>query len=587
MKNNKLKYSFFCIISIDYFSKIMRKSLLLFLFLFVSVLLFAQSNYPKDYFIKPLDIPLILSGSFGELRSNHFHGGLDIKTQQRIGLNVFSSADGYVSRISISHWGYGNALYVTHPNGFTTVYGHLHKFSPKIEAYIRKHQYEQESFEVKLFPGTDDLVVTKGEVIAISGNSGSSGGPHLHYEIRDIQSNVINPMHFGIDLPDHKNPTIQSVFAYSKNDSSHVNQSNKIVELVLRRQPNGDILANKVYAYGEIGIGINAYDRLDNALNQNGLYDVEMQVNGSKIYQFTLDKFSFEESRYINSYVDFERLAKLKQRVQKCFVDHPANKLSLYKTLENKGFFNIKDTLDYNVTLIAKDFKGNQTKLSIPFKGKKDTILLKKEIKNTPYFFKYNQENKILDSLVHINFPKNIFYEDFYFDYSFKNGVAQLHNTTVPVHDYFSIYFDISKYSQEEIKTMYIAKKNSYGVLSYLSSKHKDNYMYGSSRDLGNYTLAFDNVAPKISPVNFKESQWLAKSSILQIKIFDRGSGIKSYRGEINGKWILLEYDPKNGLLTHKFDETDFEDTSHTLKIVVTDNVNNETIFSTTFNRRN
>ena len=270
-------------------------------------ILFSQGNYPKDYFINPVEIPLVLSGTFGELRSNHFHAGLDIKTQHRRGFKILATADGYVSRINVSLWGYGNALYVTHPNGYTTVYGHLKSFSPEIDAFVRKKQYEKESFTIRLYPKADELKVKKGEVIALSGNSGSSGGPHLHFEVRDVKSNILNPMLFGIDIPDHKNPTIQGAFAYSKNADAQVNQSNKNVQLVFNRQVNGDLLANTIYAYGSIGFGINAYDRLDGAINRNGLYDLEMSVNGNKIFQFTANKFSFDESRLINSYIDYER----------------------------------------------------------------------------------------------------------------------------------------------------------------------------------------------------------------------------------------------------------------------------------------
>ncbi|NNC70368.1 MAG: M23 family metallopeptidase, partial [Flavobacteriaceae bacterium] len=184
---------------------------------------FSQAEYPVDYFEKPLDIPLILSGTFGELRSNHFHSGLDIKTQKRTGFNVYSSAKGYVSRIKISNWGYGKALYITHPNGFTTVYAHLKKFSPKIEEYVKKRQYEKESYEIHLFPKVNELPIEKKEVVAFSGNSGSSGGPHLHYEIRDAKARPINPMYFGIDVPDSKNPEIRAAVAYAFGESSHVN----------------------------------------------------------------------------------------------------------------------------------------------------------------------------------------------------------------------------------------------------------------------------------------------------------------------------------------------------------------------------
>ena len=549
-------------------------------------MLYSQSNYPKDYFIDPLEIPLVLSGTFGELRSNHFHAGLDIKTQQREGINVIASAEGYVSRINVSLWGYGNALYITHPNGFTTVYGHLKEFSPKIQKFVKKHQYQKESFTIRLYPKSDELKISKGEIIALSGNSGSSGGPHLHYEIRDVQANIINPMLFGIDIPDHKSPVIQSAFTYAKNINSQVNQSNKNVQLVLKRQVNGDLLANKIYAYGTIGIGINAFDRLDGALNNNGLYNLEMNVNGKKIFQFTADKFSFSESRYINSYIDYERYTKLKQRVQKCFVEHQSNNLSLYKTLINKGYFTIKDTLDYKVTVSAMDFKGNKTNLIIPIKGKKDSIAITKSIKKTPYYFKAGQENKLSDSIIHVNFPKNIFYEDFYFDYSYKNGVVKLHNNTVPVHDYFRLSFDISKYTEEEISQLYIAKKNGYGKLYYVPTKRKGNTLYTSSKSLGEFTLMSDIHPPTIKPVGFTKDQWLSKYSKLSVKIYDKGTGIKSFRGEIDGQWVLMAYNPKKGILSYDFSDKDLEGTRHILKVIVTDNVNNSTTFTIPFNRK-
>jgi len=563
----------------------MQKKIALFIFLISFGLLNSQSNYPTDYFVKPLEIPLVLSGTFGELRSNHFHAGLDIKTQQRVGFNVVAAADGYVSRIKVSHWGYGKALYITHPNGYTTVYGHLKNFSPEIEAYVKKYQYQKKSFEVQLYPKSSELKVTQKEVIALSGNSGSSGGPHLHFEIRDAKATTINPMLFGIKLPDHKKPTIQNAYTYTKNDTSQVNQSNKNVKLVLKRQPNGDLLANKIYAYGAIGFGINAYDRLDGANNHNGLYELEMDVNGKRIFQFTWDKFSFSESRYINSYIDYEKYSKLNQRVQKCFVNHPANNLSMYKTLIDKGFFNVKDSLDYQVTITTKDFNGNKTNLIIPVRGKKDSIIITKSIKKTPYFFKANQVNKINDSIIKVNFPKNIFYEDLYFDYSYKDGAVKLHNSTVPIHNYFRLSFDVSKYSDDELKHMYIAKKNKHGKAYYVKTRRKDNTLYTSSKSLGEFVLKIDKQKPVVSPF-FKKDQILTKYKTLKVKIYDKSSGIKSYKGEIDGQWILMEYNPKKNILTYDFNDKVFEGTSHTLKVVVTDNVNNSTTFTTTFNKK-
>jgi len=565
----------------------MRTKIVILFFLGIVQFVFPQTDHPKDYFRSPLEIPLVLSGTFGELRSNHFHAGLDIKTQKVEGHKVVASADGYVSRINVSLWGYGNALYVTHPNGYTTVYGHLQKFSPEIDAYIRKKQYEKESYTIRLYPKSSELLVKKGEVIALSGNSGSSGGPHLHYEIRDVKSNTLNPMFFGINVPDHKNPTIQNAFAYSKNDSSQVNQSAEIVQLVFNRQYDGDLLANTIYAHGEIGFGINAYDRLDGAINRNGLYSLEMNVNGEKVFQFTADKFSFDESRLINSYIDFERLIKLKQRVQKCFVEHDMNNLSLYKKLSDDGFIKVKDSMEYNVSIIAKDFEGNKTKLIIPIKGRKDSIIIPKKVEKTARFFRANEANTISDANITAYFPKNIFYEDFYFDYSNIDGIVKLHNSSVPVHKSFRLSFDVTDYSAEELKTLHIAKKNRYGKLYYVSTRRKDNTIYTLSKGLGEFTLMHDKYRPTIRAVGFKNEQWLTKFTKLKIKMHDKGSGIKSYRAELDGKWIRMAYNPKTGILTYDFSDRPLEGTLHNLKVVVTDNVNNSSTFTIKFNKKN
>ena len=547
-------------------------------------IVFSQTNYPKDYFVNPLDVPLILSGTFGELRSNHFHSGLDIKTQQREGLNVHASAEGYVSRIKISHWGYGKALYITHPNGYTTVYGHLKKFSPAIEAYVKKHQYEKESFEIQLFPKKDELKVQQQEIVAFSGNTGGSGGPHLHYEIRNSKEYPINPMLFGIDIPDTKKPQIRAAVVYTFGDTSHVNQSNRIKELVLKTQKDGSLIANKIEAYGTIGFGINTVDKQDGALNNNGIFDLEMKVNGTTTYQHKADLFSFSESRYVNSLVDFGRFYNKRQRIQKTFVE-PVNKLSIYRNLKNKGYLTVKNGASYTVQIIVKDFKGNQTKLIIPVKGKKDSIYVQKKIKTTPYYFKRNEFNKIENGKVTVAFAKNSFYNDFYFNFKQENDVAILHDGSIPVHKNFTLTFDVSEYTKEEQEKLFIGRVNK-GKTNYSNTKRKENKLYTLSKTLGNYALFFDHQIPKIRPVNFKDKQWLTKYRYLKLKISDEHSGIKSYRAEIDGKWILMEYDAKKGLLTYDFNDLELVGNKHTLKIIAIDNVNNSNTYIATFFRK-
>ena len=213
--------------------------------LLITQLSFSQVEYPQNYFRSPLDITLVLSGTFAELRTNHFHSGLDIKTQQKVGKNVYTAAEGYVSRIKIQHYGYGKALYVTHPNGYTTVYGHLQSFSPKIEAYIKAKQYEKESYEIEVFPSASDLAVSKDEIIAYSGNTGGSGGPHLHFEIRDNEERPINPLLFGINVNDSKSPLISAVFAYPKDENSYINGKNNRTELRLIPSKGKIIFSNR------------------------------------------------------------------------------------------------------------------------------------------------------------------------------------------------------------------------------------------------------------------------------------------------------------------------------------------------------
>jgi hypothetical protein len=292
----------------------MKKSIAI-LFLLASQVIFAQ--YPKDYFRSPLDIPINLSGTFGELRPNHFHSGLDIRTNNVEGLPVYAAADGIIIRIKVSTFGYGKALYIAHPNGYTTVYGHLQKFSDKIEAYVKEQQYRQKSYEVELYPST--LKVTQSEIIALSGNSGGSGGPHLHFEFRDTATEkIINPMAFGMNklIKDEMSPVISSLMVYPANDSISVNKSRNPVSLSLQKQVDGTFLASKVYASGKIGFALNSYDLSTNNYNKNGIYKVVSYVNGSQNFKYEFDTFAFDESKYINYFIDFNKYKIKKKHYQ-------------------------------------------------------------------------------------------------------------------------------------------------------------------------------------------------------------------------------------------------------------------------------
>ncbi|UKM64266.1 M23 family metallopeptidase [Flavobacteriaceae bacterium GSB9] len=556
------------------------------LILFFSIASNAQNNYPQDYFGSPLEIPLILSGTFAELRSNHFHSGMDIKTQQRIGLRVKASASGFVSRIKISHYGYGKALYVTHPNGYTTVYAHLQKFSPDIERYIKKHQYEKETYEIEVFPNAQTLPITKDSLIGYSGNSGGSGGPHLHFEIRDKQERPMNPMLFGIDIKDTSFPIVKSLYAYPLDKNSFINKSQDKQRLRLTPLQNGDYIAENIEALGKIGFGIETIDRQDYAANSNGVYNIQTFINGSRCFELDFKRFSFSETRHLNQLIDYEHYSTNRERIQKLFKKN--NPLSIIKPVINDGIVTVKDSTQSVYKIRVADFKNNESWVTIQVKGTKNS---KPEVlktpQTTPYFIKANQTTNLKQGGVNVDFYKNTFYDDFYMDFEVKNDTLKLHDDTVPCHKNFSIHFDVSKYNSEDIDKLYIARLVGYSKFpAYTNTKRKGNLLTASSRTLGLYILATDTVKPTIWPSNFKDGQWMSNYRYLKVKIDDEGSGISNYRATVNGKWILMEYDYKTKTLTHNFNDGVITDTKNNLKVIVTDNVGNNSTFEALFYRK-
>ncbi|WP_047545893.1 M23 family metallopeptidase [Psychroserpens sp. Hel_I_66] len=555
-------------------------------FIFCTTIGFSQSPYPQDYFRSPLDVTLVLSGTFAELRSNHFHSGLDIKTEQRTGLNVYAAAEGYVSRIKVSHYGYGKALYITHPNGYVSVYAHLSKFAPRIQKYIKACQYDKESYEVEMFPSPEELPISADEIVALSGNSGSSGGPHLHFEIRDNEERPINPLLFGYDVKDSKAPFITGVYAYPKSKNAHINNVKKREELRLIPNKNGDYTTEPIEAFGEIGFGIISNDQQDLAYNKNGLSNIQGFYNGNKTFEMDFKRFSFDESKHINRFIDYELYKDKNDRIQKLFVQS-GNTLSMLKDVESNGYITVEDSTNTIYKVRLRDFKGNESWLTIPVKGKPaKEILEAPELKPNTFIFA-NQVNELEKDNVSVYFPKETFYEDFHIDFSVSNDTLKLHQNTVPLMKYYTITYDISNYSDDDKDKLFIA--NLYGYYqrpSYLSTKRLGDRLSARTKSLGTFTLASDTVNPTIRPVNFSDGKWVSKLNELTVKIDDDLSGISNYRATINGKWILMEYDYKKDTLTYDFDDNVNTETENNLKVIVTDNVGNSTTFEATFFRK-
>ncbi|TKD62436.1 M23 family metallopeptidase [Flavobacterium sp. ASW18X] len=563
----------------------MRIPLICVLFLSVFSSL-AQTKYPQDVFRSPMDIPIILAGTFGELRSNHFHAGIDIKTQLREGLPIYGIADGTVTRIKISHWGYGKALYVAHPNGYTSVYAHLQKFSPEIEAYIKKIQYQKKSYEVEVFPDYGELKIKQGDVIAYSGNSGSSGGPHLHFEIRSsVTEKPTNPLLYGYEVRDATNPTLLGLYGYPL-ENAHINGSENQLQINFTKQKDGSFLADEVTALGTIGFGVNGFDRLDMAANKNGVYSVKQIVNGKVYSEFDFETFSFAESRYINTLIDYKHFGKHRQRIQKLFKE-PYNKLSIYKQLYLDGKITIEQGLSYKVEILLADYKGNKTKLIIPVKGAKEAIKSPKKVEKTDNYILANKPNSFDLGAAKVFFPENTFYNDFYIDLKKGKDTVGIHDNTVAAHRNFTISFDVSAFPAEERKQLFIARlKDSDQTPSYTKTYKRGNTFTARTRTFGTYTIAKDTTPPVITPKNFKAKQWLTNYRYLSLTIADDLSGINSYNATINGEWILMEYEPKTRTITYTFDDKIMDKTECNLKVTVTDNVGNTTTLEQTFFRK-
>ena len=561
----------------------MRYYLLTIFFLYASII---NSQNSGDY---PLEIPIILSGTFGELRPNHFHAGIDIKTKGTEGFKVYSIGDGYVSRIQITHGGYGKALYIKHDNGQSSVYAHLQKFSPKIEKIVKEIQYSKESYTFRTYPSKDEIRISEKELIGFSGNTGRSFGPHLHYELRDELDRPINPMAFkNYSVKDTIPPVVLGLYYKLIPENSISGSNSSFNELKLKKISNNLFISDTLKTSGPVGFGINSFDRMNNTWNKMGLSNIKTNIDGNEIFNMDLNSFSYDEWRHINTFIDYPYYKNKKIKIQKLYIEE-FNPLDMYKRSLGDGVVKINETnVTYLYSVKLFDFNKNQSEILVPIQWEKQNDLSNRKL-DFENMFKVNK-----DSTYNFKFPgakvsieKNSFYTDKIIQIFEENNLLHVDKDSIPLLKGITIKMDVSRYNDSIRNRTYIGRIGENKKSSFVSSKKEENYVIAKVNNLGDFVIKIDSIKPNISVIDISDNQWISNRKNLSIKISDNESGVKNYRGTINDKWILLEYNPMKGTLTYDFnDNVNKDDAKNVLEIKIEDNVGNEKKLIKTFYRK-
>ena len=561
----------------------MRYYLLTIFFLYASII---NSQNSGDY---PLEIPIILSGTFGELRPNHFHAGIDIKTKGTEGFKVYSIGDGYVSRIQITHGGYGKALYIKHDNGQSSVYAHLQKFSPKIEKIVKEIQYSKESYTFRTYPSKDEIRISEKELIGFSGNTGRSFGPHLHYELRDELDRPINPMAFkNYSVKDTIPPVVLGLYYKLIPENSISGSNSSFNELKLKKISNNLFISDTLKTSGPVGFGINSFDRMNNTWNKMGLSNIKTNIDGNEIFNMDLNSFSYDEWRHINTFIDYPYYKNKKIKIQKLYIEE-FNPLDMYKRSLGDGVVKINETnVTYLYSVKLFDFNKNQSEILVPIQWVKQNDLSNRKL-DFENMFKVNK-----DSTYNFKFPgakvsieKNSFYTDKIIQIFEENNLLHVDKDSIPLLKGITIKMDVSRYNDSIRNRTYIGRIDENKKSSFVSSKKEENYVIAKVNNLGDFVIKIDSIKPNISVIDISDNQWISNRKNLSIKISDNESGVKNYRGTINDKWILLEYNPMKGILSYDFnDNVNKDDAKNVLEIKIEDNVGNEKKLIKTFYRK-
>jgi len=547
-------------------------------------------EYPKGYFGPPVDVPFLLAGNFGEPRPSHFHMGIDIRTLEKEGLPVYALADGYVSRIGVSPYGYGNALYITYPNGFTSVFGHLQRFNATVTTRLRKEQYGKEQFAVDFTLKPDEIPVHKGELVAYSGNTGGSGGPHLHFEIRDVMERTINALNFGYTSADHIAPSIGALKFYPMDEKRYTADGFRAAVVPVGGSYTLKNGLQKVNA-SSVGIAINTFDKMDERIHSVCPYDVKMYDNDSLVFEYTMDRISFNNIRDIIAQIDYPIFMHEGSRsFQKCFLERNNSIPAFYHHVKNKGVIDLSDGEIHNVRIVSSDFSGNKSTLKAQLQYDSKALAFKPKTNHYMLTLSPDKDNVITGDGFTATIPGMALLDSVFINYSSTAPkLPGVFSNVVKIGESYDLlgFFTISIKSlnlPDELKDKALMVwKNAAGGTSIRSGKWDGDMLTAKSREFGSYYIVIDTTPPKITPINILKGKNMSALKVITLSIRDNLSGIADYHGYIDGKWQLMEMDGKSAVVRMAI-PSGLSAGEHIFKLTVTDDRNNTSEYSVTFN---
>jgi hypothetical protein len=543
-------------------------------------------------FAPPLDFPLMISGNFGDVRASSFHFGIDFMTRGKIGWPVYSIADGYVARVKVEPGGYGRAIYIKHNDGTMSVFCHLTEYYAQLDTYVKEKQYAEKSFYQDIALVENQFPVKKCDVIGYSGNSGQSSGPHLHFEIRDYNSqNPMNGMLATFPIEDKLSPKFSKLWIYDNFNYIDANGLYKKSYNIQSKNGHFFLLRNRLIKVpSAFYIGIEAFDNLTDSDRKLSYFSSKLMVDSVLIFHQQFDEMQFDQTGSVNAFIDNKYKLTNNENIIHQFL-FPNQELVSVRYADNRGQIYIHDSTVHNVNIQLSDIAGNTSVLD--FQIQLDSAYVEQCKKDTSlYFLPYKVENTISVEKLKVVFPSKSLYADVFIDAKTISTKADIiskayviGDLSIPVKKPFKLFFNLNGDKDSIKKKFVVVAIDEEGSRSSIGGEIQNNKLVASAKYFGVFGIAIDTIAPKIVPLNISNRKNMSAEKEIKFKITDELSGIGEYRCYIDNKWTLFEYDQKSNTLTHTFDKERFllNKKSHTLKVYVTDKRNNGTLLSLTF----